>query len=192
MDLIINGQRVSIGGSYIAGEGIDIQDGVISAQSSVKFLSKEEYDTLSEEQKQADILYIVDEPQWVPASLSIQEYDTEDGWHVRKWRDGYVEMFLEKQEDHAGSWSYIPGTNSLGRRNWPMEHFLYPFPLVKKYEETMSILINESTGLYSTSWSAQRDDGSLTKTAQWDILSLNDGNSVEECRITIRVTGRWK
>ena len=53
-----------------------------------------EYAALSEEEKQTEALYAVLEPLWMPMAqpISIQEYGTEDGWRVRKWRDGYVEL----------------------------------------------------------------------------------------------------
>ena len=47
-----------------------------------------EYAALSEEEKQTEALYAVLEPLWMPMAqpISIQEYGTEDGWRVRKWR----------------------------------------------------------------------------------------------------------
>ena len=94
----------------IPDETILIKDGGISVKTPVTPLTKEEYDGLSEEEKQAEAVYLVDEPPWTPVPLSIQEYDTEDGWHVRKWSDGYVEMIYKKS--HTGT-SLAYGGESL-------------------------------------------------------------------------------
>ena len=94
----------------IPDETVLIKDGGISVKTPVKPLTQGEYDGLSEEEKQAEAVYLVDEPPWTPVPLSIQEYDTEDGWHVRKWSDGYVEMIYKKS--HTGT-SLAYGGESL-------------------------------------------------------------------------------
>lgn len=75
---------------------ITLQGGDIAVALPTKAVSKAEYDAMTEEQKQAEAVYVVDEPAWEAVSLSIQEYDTEDGWHVRKWSNGYAEMWQTK------------------------------------------------------------------------------------------------
>lgn len=71
---------------------IKLQGGDIAVSLPTKAVSKAEYEAMTEEQKQAEAVYVVDEPAWEAVPLSIQEYDTEDGWHVRKWSNGYADM----------------------------------------------------------------------------------------------------
>lgn len=75
---------------------ITLQGGDIAVSLPTKAVSKAEYDAMTEEQKQAEAVYVVDEPAWEAVPLSIQEYDTDDGWHVRKWSNGYAEMWQTK------------------------------------------------------------------------------------------------
>lgn len=74
-------------------ESIALQGGNIGVSLPTKSLTQAEYEALTEEEKRADKVYLVDEPPWQAVPLFIQEYDTEDGWHVRKWSNGYVELY---------------------------------------------------------------------------------------------------
>lgn len=62
---------------------IKLQDGNIGVALPIKFVTKAEYNALSEEEKQAEAVYIVNEPLQMPEP-SVESYDTDDGWHVRK------------------------------------------------------------------------------------------------------------
>lgn len=101
-------------------ESITLQDGGIGVALPTKSLSRAEYDAMTETEKQAEAVYLVEEPAWTPVPLSIQEYDTEDGWHVRKYSDGYVEMIVSKQY-------------SVGPSRFDVASIAYPISLVKLY-----------------------------------------------------------
>lgn len=77
-------------------ESLMLDGSNISVRIPNRPLSRAEYDALTEEEKQAETVYLVDEPSWMPTPISIQEYDAGNGWHVRKWSDGYVEQSQTK------------------------------------------------------------------------------------------------
>ena len=116
----------------IPDETILIKDGGISVKTPVKPLTQAEYDGLSEEEKQAEAVYLVDEPPWTPIPLSIQEYDTEDGWYVRKWSDGYCELSCI-YEHNVTSWTQ-------GAVIWFTNAFVLntPLPLISSYSVSVA------------------------------------------------------
>lgn len=170
----------------IPDETVLIKDGGISVKTPVKPLTQAEYDGLSEEEKQAEAVYLVDEPPWLPVPLSIQEYDTEDGWHVRKWSDGYVEMIYKKS--HTGT-SLAYGGESLLFFDSLNTDFQYPFALKEKFSETFNLLSCSNSGnlkhpiMYSI--------GGLTKTNSWGLLIGSNPIQIS-ADISIVVTGTWK
>ena len=94
MKIAFEGQEISNMKQLEAGKGVAIEEGKINVALPAEVLSADEYAALPEEEKRSKTLYGVPEPPWppMPESLSVQDYKTEDGWHVRKWSDGYVEM----------------------------------------------------------------------------------------------------
>lgn len=122
--------KLSPDGSIELGE-----DGAVAVAVPVKAMTRAEYAALSEEEKEAEALYVVDEPAWVPAPLSVQEYATEDGWRVRKWSDGYVEMSVEGEAVVDVTIQSVTGglyqCGAFGRRAYPVE-------LVEKFSEMRS------------------------------------------------------
>ncbi|MCI8810868.1 MAG: hypothetical protein HFF84_12295 [Oscillibacter sp.] len=169
-------------------ETIILRDGGISVATPVKSLTQAEYDVLAEEEKQADAIYLVDEPPWTPAQVSIQEYDTDDGWHVRKWSDGYVEMVF----DHAAgpyteaSWSAWDGAiNTIVC----LGHTALPVSLKKKLTEFASIINEENT----FGWLMQEsktDYNPLMHTMRY--LFCRPSTTYGSVTISIYVSGFWK
>ena len=76
------------GGSSDGRKGVAIEEGKINVTMPVEVLSADEYAALPEEENRSETLYGVPEPPWtpMPESLSVQDYNTEDGWHVRNWK----------------------------------------------------------------------------------------------------------
>lgn len=181
--MILKYKDKDISKTYQAGDGITLKGNSFSVTLPSKALSKEEYDALSEEEKQSDTLYLVDEPScFVP--MSIQEYDTEDGWHVRKWSSGYVEM--------SKSFSFYKGAEAYGPV--PGSPFTLPVVLKEKHSEQTGFLWIESTmanyvslksvGLSST------PTNELTQTAI--IVFESSGSNQGTIKGSVMVTGRWK
>lgn len=179
------------GPTYTAGDGIDIVETETGAEISVilptKTVTQEEYDALTDEQKQADVLYLVDEPPWTPAPLSIQEYDTEDGWHVRKWSDGYAELSKEVTQQ-AGTWHSLGGGRYYSDSLASPE---FPFALTAKYQETVSMSdMAVTSGALVHFETVPSSNGSMGKPRSYWLISTQ--TDIASFGMRYYVCGRWK
>ena len=117
-------------------------------------------------------------------ALSIQEQDTEDGWHVRKWSDGYVEMDLQYTQNNV-----FPETSwgSLYYQLAPVHAF--PVPLVEKYRESCDIMgSSPSVRLILIN----QGSNSLTHTSQIGFALAGKLAVAVSVTVGYAVTGRWK
>lgn len=124
----------------------------------------------------------------------VQDYDTEDGWHVRKYSDGYVEMFLTKSvtltSDGWEVWGrlYIHSTKIL-----PVT---YPMPLVTLYDEIcVPGVVNELDGESFSLLPARTTDyqqNRLTKTKTYSIIRPVNIATDATGSVQHIVRGRWK
>lgn len=154
---------------------IRLRDGAIGVALPAKAVSRAEYDAMTEAERQAETVYLVDGPAWEAVPMTIQEYDTEDGWHVRKWSGGYVEMHH--------SFTIHPSFE-----NFTLGPFYYseimpqdaPDVLLKYSDIFVIEEIIEGTGDY---WLLKQKNG-------LSILGTNKSNLVLSIGRTI--TGRWK
>ena len=170
----------------IPDETVLIKDGGISVKTPVKPLTKAAYDGLSEEEKQAEAVYLVDEPPWTPVPLSIQEYDTEDGWHVRRWSDGYVEMILETTTNPS-NWLLL--TTNI--RYDTLTSINLPFSLVKRYKTDANAFDN-SNGYQSVAvFQKLNSNHLLSSTGDFWMLAFTNAPP-KSVGVTIEITGRWK
>ena len=170
----------------IPDETILIKDGGISVKTPVTPLTKAAYDGLSEEEKQAEAVYLVDEPPWTPVPLSIQEYDTEDGWHVRRWSDGYVEMILETTTNPS-NWLLL--TTNI--RYDTLTSINLPFSLVKRYKTDANAFDN-SNGYQSVAvFQKLNSNHLLSSTGDFWMLAFTNAPP-KSVGVTIEITGRWK
>lgn len=159
----------------IAGNGLSKDGNTLNVDLPTKAVSRAEYEAMTETERQAETVYLVDEPAWEAVPMTIQEYDTEDGWHVRKWSGGYVEM-------HHSS------TINPSFENFTLGPFYYseimpqdaPDVLLKYSDIFVIEEIIEGTGDY---WLLKQKDG-------LSILGTNKSNLVLSIGRTI--TGRWK
>lgn len=168
------------------------KDGVIEVKTPVEAIAQSDYDDLSEEDRNKDVLYLVDEPQWCQTTLSVQEYDTttDDGteWHVRKWSDGYVEMSgkqkLEnvKVDQRTSSGIYI---SSVKYR------LFYPMMLSRLYGA--AIAGGGATGELFLASSKDSIDYELTYTPSFMVcIFSSSAATVPGLNVYAHVTGRWK
>ena len=163
-------------------ESLVLDGGNISVKIPTRHLTRAEYNALTEEEKQADAVYLVDEPQWVPVPLSIQEYDTEDGWHVRQWSDGYIEMALRTQNINA----FESSTGGFLRSR--IGSFAYPVPLTAIYSISAGTGEGRTGGAVSICFSSLRSE--LEETPVMYALATDDGS--HPFAVFVSVTGRWK
>ena len=170
----------------IPDETILIKDGGISVKTPVKPLTKAAYDGLSEEEKQAEAVYLVDEPPWTPVPLSIQEYDTEDGWHVRRWSDGYVEMILETTTNPS-NWLLL--TTNI--RYDTLTSINLPFSLVKRYKTDANAFDNNNGYQSVAAFQKLNSNHLLSSTGDFWMLAFTNAPP-KSVGVTIEITGRWK
>lgn len=110
----------------------------ISVRIPNRPLSRDEYDVLTEEEKQAETVYLVDEPSWMPTPISIQDYDAGNGWHVRKWSDGYVEQSQTKSLSiPVSGWKRYGET---GTYTFEIANDTPPVPLLRTSVNLLNIL----------------------------------------------------
>lgn len=169
---------------------ISLQGGDIAVSLPTKAVSKAEYDALTEEQKQADALYLVEEPAWEAVPLSIQEYDTEDGWHVRKWSNGYVEMILNKTYRVAASrWTWASSnTPAISTVSRLFEASAYPVKLTEIFSETPTCFANDWTIWVTMETNTKR----LEQTQTARPAAIGKPSIELEIVYTTTVKGRWK
>lgn len=131
------------------------------------------------------VLYCIKAIESVPAEKTrLEEYDTEDGWHVRKWSDGYVEMDLQYMQDNVSpetSWG------ALYYQLAPVHAF--PVPLAEKYRESCCIMgSSPSVRLILIN----QGSNSLTHTSQIGFALAGKLAVAVSVTVGYTVTGRWK
>lgn len=116
----------------------------------------------------------------------LDEYDTEDGWHVRKWANGYVELLVDKSKN-IGTWGSItPGVTYSQFDSMPL-----PFPLVKKYETYATACDKGTSGAAVTALQKGADSDLLDAFGPLWLISFSTPPP-SLVGITIKITGRWE
>ena len=126
----------------------------------------------------------------LPANC-VQSYDTEDGWHVRKYSDGYVEMThisgfsVEKSDFH--DWGSAVSYDDLIA---PLD---LPVPLLDKFYESGSIMRSVPNSLIVIPRNTAADID-RAKTSGYGVFNMNRSGLSDQISGTfsILVTGRWK
>jgi len=116
----------------------------------------------------------------------LDEYDTEDGWHVRKWADGYVEMILETTTN-TNNWS--PLTTNIQYNT--LTSINLPFSLVKRYKTDANAFDNN--GGYQSVGAFQQLNSNHLLSSTGDFWMIAFSNAPpKSVGVTIEITGRWK
>jgi len=165
-------------------ESLVLNGSNISVKTPNRSLTKSEYDALTDEERQADIVYLVEEPAWEHVPLSIQEYDTDAHWHVRKWSEGYAE-FIFKNSYSGTSVAYSSGSILL----FDQGNIPFPFALKEKYSETFSLLSSSNSG--NLKYGIVYAQGDMENTNSWGLF-IGSSPITIQVDISITVTGRWK
>ena len=129
----------------------------------------------------------------IKAILSIpllDEYDTDDGWHVRKWSDGFVEMTLN---------SGLSTVNLNGSNAGPFPIFsnrTLPVQLVEKYLELGTVNRTSSTAMtniYALNplLESITEEEMLIKTGSYWVVLGTSAHSLTVVA-SLLVSGRWK
>lgn len=175
--------------TLIPDDTIKMVESGIGVAVPTKHYTKEEYEAL--EGKPENTLCVVEEPQSIPVAVSVQDYDTSDGWHVRKWSDGYVKMSITKE--------YTSPKSMILWEGWRLLEQLVP-----KNELPVSLIarLDEHAFVVSPPSDMNNIDGSfyglmqtgiadLTHTSAYSFLATENYSS-KTITVLISVTGRWK
>lgn len=123
----------------------------------------------------------------------VHSYDTEDGWHVRKYSDGYVEM--TRTVDCSPNSITFQTVNGFSGRiaNLPNTAMPYPIALVECYTSE-ALLYGGGNGVMLSDGSGAATDRLTTtrKVNLWSIIDDNSNPHPYSFQIMFRVTGRWK
>lgn len=128
----------------------------------------------------------------LPSDPVLEEYDTDDGWHVRKWSDGYVEMVYSDRKIYTGYSVSIQGV--LWSKIGVAKHLPFPVKLVEKYREAGSV---SSFSVSNTTLLMTEGDDTefyLDKTQNYRLMAFSTSaiSRNQDIRMEIFVTGRWK
>ena len=177
--------------AYTAGVGISIAEGAISLETPTVPITQAEYEALSEEEREGKLFLVTDAPDSIPVNVGIEDYDTEDGWHVRKYADGYVEMThisgfsVEKSDFH--DWGSAVSYDDL------IAPLALPVPLLDKFYESGSIMRSVPNSLIVIPRNTAADID-RAKTSGYGVFNMNRSGLSDQISGTfsILVTGRWK
>ena len=120
------------------------------------------------------------------APSGIEEFDTEDGWHVRKWSDGYIEMFHSRDvQVTTDMWSAWGSIFSVSVDKIPAVN--YPVLLVRKYNENTAANypFSDATGLI---YGPSHED----KTQNIGFFRGTEAGVNLTIKLQYRVCGTWK
>lgn len=159
-------------------------------------ITTSEYEALSESDRENKLYLVTDADATKPlVGLSVTDYDTEDGWHVRKWSDGYVEMTYRSETILEASMAL----NAFGALFSTSADFIpeivYPFPLTEKYYEGIDLW--QKTGANLSAWPyavKDRTSNPLNHTRRHGLVFVVNNPRSEDCtyEYAFHVTGRWK
>lgn len=117
---------------------------------------------------------------------SVESYDTDDGWHVRKHSDGFVELSAEVTRQ-AGTWNRVAGFYYSEMIDPPE----FPFPLTVKYEESVGLTDTKvESGALVRFETTPNGNGSLLKPRSYWLISTQ--TDISEFGVRYYVSGRWK
>ena len=185
--------------AYTAGVGIEIAEGAISLETPTVPITQAEYEALSEEEREGKLFLVTDAPDSIPVNVEIEDYDTEDGWHVRKYADGYVEQIYKKLVTIAvADWVSIltnesgNGVYSVGDPYFPP--VALPVAMTEKLGEVYSVASgNWSTIAAHAGVSASNQVNPNTHIDRFTLYRMGTPiTSPLTCTMTVMVTGRWK
>lgn len=127
----------------------------------------------------------------------VQDYDTEDGWHVRKYSDGYVEMSIRTTVVAPAWTTYTDASSSVKYTTNPtIPAQALPVPLVERYTELVNCGIDRGGSLGGSNGTimcqAEPSATPLTTISTVYPTCLGDVNANWTLVTTLHVTGRWK
>lgn len=123
----------------------------------------------------------------------IQDYFTNDGWHVRKWPNGYLELahYEVVGPFNADDWSTLNGVVLI---DGVTKIHTLPVTLVKRYSFTYSASVEDSlygNGCWISSASNYNNKTQIPMFAIWRATKPPAGRNLLYS-ISVFITGTWK
>lgn len=181
------------GADLTAGDGVTIDNDTINVTTPVQgILSQAEFEALPETQKSKG-LYVIPDGDLGNQYVSVQEYDTEDGWHVRKWSSGYIEMvYSEIKKLPTTGWAQYGSVYAIDNftsiRSYPVKLTVH---YSTHYSAIQDISSNNAYGLWLTSAAIVSPLLSIPSYAI-QRATVPPSNVLTYIRFITTVTGRWK
>lgn len=111
---------------------------------------------------------------------------TENGWNVRKWSDGYVELL--GSFDHtlkSSEWTSWGNIYSIGFDKIPL--YSYPFPLIRVYSEKLDVTTSSTVAVITNGMRVSND-----KTKHYGLCRGTKPSETITFKLNYSVTGQWK
>lgn len=169
------------------GKTFSQKDGVFDVANPINsVITQEDFDALPPE-KQNHGLYIIKGEGQPLEGAEIEEYDTTvDGcdWHVRKWSNGYLEIFgSKKYENINNSTPWLV----FYRSETTHPSLKFPITLTKKYTQSMNLDDLNTMAFLVINGS----NSPLSQTGNFHVVTF--GNiATFSFKVLPYVTGRWK
>lgn len=184
--------------TYNAGDGVDIDTtNTINVESPVKGVySQEDYNALPGNQKNHGLYVmndglkiIIDGTEVSISDAAVAEYNTDDGWHVRKFSDGYVEMISSDTITMAVEDWTLYGTGYAKDMGFTGKTF--PLTLTVLYDIIPSLItVGHGYGAWLTL--SAYSTSPLTFAPGYSIWRFTVPNASKVYTLKRLVLGRWK
>lgn len=174
------------------GDTLTKKDGVLDVLNAVKdVVTPLEYNNMSDEERNHGVFIIHGVDEHPVYGLTIEEYDTvvdECNWHVRKWSNGYVELFGRKSYNLDITTEWVVGYN-WHRSDATIGVLKYPFPLVEIYNENA---IANNSNIATLVVTVPNNQLSLLEYTS-PLLAIRPFSTPDVSFVlNVSVTGRWK
>lgn len=126
-------------------------------------------------------------------SSDLDEYDTSDGWHVRKWANGWVEMFkIISSTATTGSWVSWGNASQMFYSDNLVPSQTLPVKLTRKYFEECSVLAHNGWAIYLSR--SGYDYSGISSTTSHIYMGARPTKPSENVNFTfgLLVIGKWK
>lgn len=160
---------------------LEVNGAHIGVSVPTEGMTQAEYDALPAAEKARGLKIITDSTP-LPANY-VEDYTTEDGWHVRKYSDGYVEMTarITGNTGIMNQW----GTSGWYVTSEPSPAANYPIPLIALYACTATM---DCSTVYAMTSSVA---ASSTTISRFQFFRVNADNN-KSYVLNYHITGRWK
>lgn len=149
----------------------------------IEAITQEEYDDMADTDKNAGV-YFIKESSLFTREITMDEYDTSDGWHVRKWSNGRAELQTTlHQSVLATDWVAWGGIYSVNASKFVVKDYPINLTDTREFANLRSIEIG---ALLMSGYTY------TNKTSSYSFVRGSAPNNDVTFAIDFLITGRWK